>query len=233
MFNKLFGFSGIVLMTALLLLTSCEENLLNEASEIDGAAKSAQNEDLIGFEGRTGPLGKAKCFELIFPVTLLDEEGEIVGEATTQQEFKNLIREWKYAEGRKAKLQIEMPYDVLLDDGTTHSVASEEDAMALKEACAELGFAKECGNKPHLGFKCYTTVFPISFTMPDGSSISAESKEDAREQLTTWKENNPDVAGHPALNFPIQLIKDDGTELTINSREELKDLRGTCNEEAE
>ncbi len=76
---------------------------------------------------------------------------------------------------------------------------------------------------------CFELVFPISFTMPDGSILDVEEDQSIRELLSEWKENNPDVEGKPELNLPITVILNEtGEELVLSSHEEIRNLKKDC-----
>ncbi len=75
---------------------------------------------------------------------------------------------------------------------------------------------------------CYELVFPISIDLPDGTSITAESMEEAKTAVRQWRLDNPDVEGRPHLSFPIELINEDGELITVESREDLREIRREC-----
>jgi len=71
-------------------------------------------------------------------------------------------------------------------------------------------------------------VFPISFTMPDGISVTVNNKEDIKSSLKSWYDANPDSKEKPELVFPVDVIiksKDGEETLTISSKEEMQELR--------
>lgn len=78
---------------------------------------------------------------------------------------------------------------------------------------------------------CYEIVFPITIEFPDGTSVTANSMQEARLAGKEWKENNPDIEGRPKLSFPVELINDEGDLLTVDSRQELRKLIRECRKE--
>ena len=71
-------------------------------------------------------------------------------------------------------------------------------------------------------------VFPISFTMPDGTTISGEDHKEIRELMKEWYDANPDLKEKPELVFPVDVIikSEDGEEtITLSSKEEMEELR--------
>lgn len=75
--------------------------------------------------------------------------------------------------------------------------------------------------------KCFDFVYPISFTMPDGITITVENKDDWGG-IKAWYDANPDVKERPQLQYPVNIIFKDGTIKTINNEEELKSAYEEC-----
>ena len=75
---------------------------------------------------------------------------------------------------------------------------------------------------------CFTFNFPIQFTLPDGTTVTANSEEEAEETLDTWYEQNPDSEEDPLLVYPISVTLDDGTVQEINNDDELEELFEEC-----
>ncbi len=84
-------------------------------------------------------------------------------------------------------------------------------------------------NRHRMGKACFELVFPVTFTMPDGSTeITLESKED-KIQIKEWFENNPDYEDEkPSLHFPVDIEYDDGTIVTINNEQEMHEAKENC-----
>lgn len=77
--------------------------------------------------------------------------------------------------------------------------------------------------------ECFEFVLPITFIMPDGSTITIETREDW-ELIRGWYEEHPDVREAPALQYPVEIIFEDGTTLTINNDEEMRRVYEACDE---
>lgn len=76
--------------------------------------------------------------------------------------------------------------------------------------------------------RCFNYVFPVSFTMPDGSELTIESAEEW-SLLRDWYVNNTGYEGvKPEINFPVDIIYEDGTTLTINTQEEFREAKMDC-----
>ena len=84
--------------------------------------------------------------------------------------------------------------------------------------------AEKKDKKPHP----FRFVFPVSYIMPDGTSVTANNKEEIKSSLKSWYDANPDSKEKPELLFPLDVIvkSKDGEEIvTISSKEEMQELR--------
>jgi len=101
------------------------------------------------------------------------------------------------------------------EEGTTHSKVV--DVMRL--------FKKH--NDGNHRAKCFSFVFPLTYTMPDGSSLIIESSDDWH-LLRDWCEANSTYEEKPVLNFPVDIVYEDDTSITLNTIEELREARRDC-----
>ena len=77
-------------------------------------------------------------------------------------------------------------------------------------------------------WKCFDLVFPITFDMPDGSTITVTSDdEDGWAEIKAWYEENPDAEEKPALQYPVEIIYEDET-ITINDDDEMRAAYRRC-----
>ena len=77
------------------------------------------------------------------------------------------------------------------------------------------------------GFKCFELVLPVTFVMPDVSSITVE-EENGYIAVRDWYENNSDSKEKPTLQYPINIIYRDGDTQTINNDEEMGSTKADC-----
>ena len=77
---------------------------------------------------------------------------------------------------------------------------------------------------------CFELVYPITYTLPDGTTVTGENEESVWLAIKDWYEANPDVEAKPELNYPIDIIID-GTTQTINNEEEMITAKKDCPEE--
>ena len=53
-------------------------------------------------------------------------------------------------------------------------------------------------------WKCFDLSLPVSYTMPDGSTITVSNEEDW-DAIKDWYEENPDSEEKPVLQFPVNV----------------------------
>ena len=136
--------------------------------------------------GKGGPDGKGDheggekpgkmCFKLVLPVSFtMPDDSEITIE---KEEDWQLIRSW-YAEHPdvKKKPELQFPVDIQYRDGAVKTINNEEEMKRARRACK----GNEHGDK----IRCFELVLPVTYTMPDGSEITVEEKED-RQLIRDW-----------------------------------------------
>ncbi len=75
---------------------------------------------------------------------------------------------------------------------------------------------------------CYELVYPVAIAFPDGTSLEVEDSEELRAAIKSWKEDNPDVNGRPHLAFPYDILTEDGTLITVETRKQKRRLLLAC-----
>ena len=63
--------------------------------------------------------------------------------------------------------------------------------------------------------------------MPDNSLITIETEEDWL-LIKQWHMENPAFEGKASLVFPVDIIYEDGTTLTLNTEEEMQEAKRDC-----
>jgi len=58
--------------------------------------------------------------------------------------------------------------------------------------------------------------------MPDGSTLTASDEEDLSAQMKAFFESYEGEKSRPQLVFPVDIAFEDGSVLTVNSFEEMK-----------
>lgn len=75
---------------------------------------------------------------------------------------------------------------------------------------------------------CIQILYPIQLQIPGQSLVSVASDDEFETTIDNYFETNPDAEAYPTVIFPITVKKEDGTEVQVNSEEELCDLFHEC-----
>lgn len=82
---------------------------------------------------------------------------------------------------------------------------------------------------------CFELVFPISFTLPDGTAVTAEDYDEMKSALQTYfdrvdadKKSIRKAIRTIDFVYPISVINSDGELITVADQDELKALRREC-----
>jgi hypothetical protein len=160
----------------------------------------------------------APCFDIVFPITFVMPDGtEIRGDSA--DEIHLAIREW-YANnpGTKEKPAMQYPVTIVYEDGTEVEIENEEAMIEAKKACVK---ERNEEKKREHRMPCFEMVYPLVYVMPDGSEIKGENEEELRQAIMEWYKANPQISAKPELQFPVEIIFEDGTTETIDDRDAL------------
>jgi hypothetical protein len=154
-----------------------------------------------------------RCFKFVFPLTF--SLGETSYTANDYQEFRDAIKANYEETGEKQKPVFVFPIQIQFgrgDEVETVTINSDDELKEAFQACRG-----EEDDK-----KCFTFGFPVSFTMPDGTVLTAEDEKDLEEKMGAFYESYTGEKKRPEVVFPVDLIFEDGSSLTVNSPEEMK-----------
>ena len=154
-----------------------------------------------------------RCFKFVFPLTF--SLGETSYTAYDYQEFRDAMKANYEETGEKQKPVFVFPIQIQFgrgDEVETVTVNSDDELKEAFQACRG-----EEDDK-----KCFTFGFPVSFTMPDGTVLTAEDEKDLEEKMQAFYESYTGEKKRPEVVFPVDLMFEDGSSLTVNSPEEMK-----------
>ena len=173
--------------------------------------------------------GRRECFDLVFPVTYIMPDGSTYVIASQEDESGwEELKEWYDSNpDSDQRPELQYPVDIVTwenEESVTITINNEEEMIAAKEECREMwGQESDDGDD---GASCYAFVYPISYTMPDGSVIEVSTDEDESGWLAIreYYQLNPSEESEPSLQYPVDLIfrTEDGTEtVTVSSVDDL------------
>ena len=102
--------------------------------------------------------------------------------------------------------------------------ACEKGDLAKEDSKAD--FIKD--EKKESTDKCFDLTYPISYTMPDGSTVTGDDEEAVESAVKAWYEAHPDSKEKPALVYPVEIVFADGTTKPIASEEEMELAKKDC-----
>jgi len=170
---------------------------------------------------------RRECFKLVYPVTfIMPDASTITGD--DEWEVGMALRSW-YEDhpDTKKKPILQYPVNIIFRDGTVVTVNSDEDLKGIYARCEYSDRDKERDRE-----KCFEFVYPITYIMPDGSEITVDS--DDKEDwvgIRAWYEAYPDSRERPTLQYPVEIVIEDGTSVTINNNMEMEKVRRACEDD--
>ncbi len=200
------------------------DDLLSEEEAVDQALFAAQER---------GGLGSYGCYEIVFPVTIQLPNGT-TAEVNSYEEITRLLRAFFETNGRPKRgmrhaFSFVFPIAVVGQDGQVITVENDEQMRRLRAQCA--GTFDRHGPNGHgrYGVACFEIQYPITIVFPDGTTAQAENRRTFHQLLRTWRQNNPTSTEHPTIGFPIVVkMRRTGELITVNSAEELRNLKSSC-----
>lgn len=104
-------------------------------------------------------------------------------------------------------------------------ITMEEPVLTEDFTVTERGFV----HGPNGGrMECYKLVFPVDVVFPDETILEATDAEALKQMLMEWRANNPGATDHPRIAFPYEVELRDGTIATIETEEDVQELRQDC-----
>ena len=108
------------------------------------------------------------------------------------------------------------------------SCDTAEDNVSVVENYTD-GAINELHERSGCGFGgCFELVFPVTIVFADETTATVDSLGAMKAAIKAWKEANLDMKERPTFQFPIDVIKDDGTIVTVADESELRALRKEC-----
>jgi len=169
-----------------------------------------------------------ECFELVYPVIFIMPDGSSITVATDDEDGWQEVKDWYDANPEsEERPTLEYPVDIVYETNagdSTVTINNEEEMEAAKDECCDEWNDEEDDRE------CFELVLPVTFVMPDGSTITIENDE-GWGNLRDWYMHNNETEEEPALQYPVDISYEDGTTLTINSEEEMAAAEEDCRDD--
>ncbi|MFK7809299.1 MAG: hypothetical protein AB8F74_15955 [Saprospiraceae bacterium] len=163
------------------------------------------------------------CFDFVYPLTLDGPNNETIT-VNNEEEWAAFFDE----HGEYEYFEMVFPIDVVLQDGTTESMNDEDEVEALFADCfgGEWEEPSDC-DSTYVDDLCFSFVYPFGITLPDGTVYTAEDDVSLFTYIDDYYAQNPN-SDDPTINYPISVIKEDGSQDVINNDEELEEHFEEC-----
>ncbi len=195
-----------LLMLAMLAFSSCQKG------------DFLKKDDYIKDEVKDGD--KVDCFKLVYPVTYtMPDDSEVT--VNNEEEFWTAIKAWYQAHpDSKAKPVLQYPVEIVFGD-EIKTINNVEEMELAKKYCDE-----EDGDK----VDCFKLVYPVTYTMPDGSEVTGNNEEEVWTAIKAWYTAHPDSKADAVLQYPVQIVFGDEIK-TINNNEEMALAKKACKDD--
>ena len=189
----------------------------------DGTLASIESEeDLKALMGtcKVRPHGRKPdvkpCAHFVFPVSFTYKD--TVTTVNSREELAKYLHKWRQS-NPAAGTHPTLVFPITIKTPAGNKVVnSQEELRAAEKMC----------NRKGKGNPCIETVFPVTLNFPDGTKTTVADREALKEALKTWKTANPTATERPTIAFPHKVLLKDGTEVTVNSKEDVKKLIEDC-----
>jgi len=236
MLNRMLKLGSLMAIMGGLFFTSCEQmdadislsEDFNPTEKLAFGLTSQVGADSMGHRngGKGGPMAFGKCFDIVFPVTVIYPD-KTTKEVASKDAYMTLIKSWKEANPEsKERPTLAFPFEVTLADGSTATIENEDGLKTLATSCRPEG-----GSKGGICSGCFTPVFPVTIAFPDGTSKIVASATEFKAQLDAWRKANSSSTGHPQIAFPYSVkLKLDSSIVVLKNTDDLKALMAACKE---
>ena len=190
-----------------------------------------------GKRGRGFGVGKKEdweCFTLEFPVSFNMPDGSLVTVEADDEENWAEIKTWyETNQDSEERPTMQFPVGILFDEESL-LIENQEEMRSAYQEC----YPKRDGEwSRDRDEACFYLVYPVTYVMPDGSTISVTSDdEDGWSDLKDWYEENEDSEDKPELQYPVDIVvetEEGSSTVTINGEEEMAAAKRECHTEWE
>jgi len=171
---------------------------------------------------------QTQCFMLVYPVTFIMPDGSTLA-GDDAKAICTAIKEWYEANpDSKERPALQYPVEVTLSDGSTMTINNADEMQALKQDCKD-GEGDYDRNRERDGdhASCFKLVYPVTVIMPDSSEITLADST-GWDDVKSWYEANPDSKKRPVFQYPLDVVLNDGSTMTVNNADELHALKEDC-----
>ena len=205
-----------------------EESLVIENQE---EMRSAYQECYPKRDGEWSRDRDETCFYLVYPVTYVMPDGSTISVTSDDEDGWSDLKDWyEENEDSEDKPELQYPVDIVVETeegSSTVTINGEEEMAAAKREC-HTEWEEDWDEDDERD--CFEYVLPVTFLMPDGSTITVEDEE-GWYSLRVWYEENRGYEEEPSIQYPIDISQETEEGLitvTLTSGEEMEDVYSEC-----
>ena len=185
-------------------------------------------EDDLYTRSKSGDKRDWECFSIEYPITVTTPIGN-----TYVFEDEESIEEYYEAYEIDEDVSVVYPINITDNDGELITIDSDERLEEVYKNC--YGRGRDWDENKN----CFSIVYPVSYLMPDGTTIEIPADdEDSWAEFKSWYDNNSETDERPSLQYPVEIIYEiDGEEgaqdqrvVTINNEDEMMAAKEECRE---
>ena len=76
---------------------------------------------------------------------------------------------------------------------------------------------------------CFELVYPVNYTMPDGSTVITQNDEKDWDAIKEWYDNNPNFEKDKmTIAYPVDVVFKDESSKTIDNEDDMILLKKDC-----
>ena len=205
-----------------------EESLVIENQE---EMRSAYQECYPKRDGEWSRDRDETCFYLVYPVTYVMPDGSTISVTSDDEDGWSDLKDWyEENEDSEDKPELQYPVDIVVETeegSSTVTINGEEEMAAAKREC-HTEWEEDWDEDDERD--CFEYVLPVTFLMPDGSTITVEDEE-GWYSLQVWYEENRGYEEEPSIQYPITISQETEEGLitvTLTSGEEMEEVYSEC-----
>lgn len=185
-------------------------HVVNDESEMEALKEDCKD----------GDWDKDSCFEFVYPITyVMPDDTEITGD--DDESLWGAIKAW-YDDHPDvaAEPSLQFPVSITFDDGdgAPQVINNQTELDAVKDDCVGDDWDKAC----------FDLVYPLTYIMPDDTAITGNDKEELWLAIKAWYEDHPDVAAKPSLQYPVEIVFEDGATQSIEDEAAMEAAKEDC-----
>ena len=171
-----------------------------------------------------------ECFLLVFPITFDMPDGSTITVETDDEDGWSEIKSWYEANpGSEERPMIQFPVVIFFDEETM----TIDDHEHLRDAYLECRPERDGDwERDEDGRACFELVYPVTFTMPDGSSLTIENGDEGWDELKDWYDENEGYEEvRPEIQYPVDIVyetEEGDSTVTLNNDEEMEEAKQEC-----